>query len=125
MADRATSAGMKAQRMRRREEDRRRLKLTVTFDDLMSLPTDPPQYLEEQRAKHIRMLETIAETCDDPALRARICLDLLRLSSLGSRRIDLTQRHTMELPDLSHLTAEELDRLIRAGEEHQGGQGKP
>ena len=92
---------LKAKRQRRREEDRKRLGLAFTFNDLLSEPTDPPQYLEERRGKLIRMLEEIADRCEDPLLKARICVDLLKFSSLGSSRVDLTQRPSLELPDLS------------------------
>ena len=108
-----TAAARRAARVRGREEDRKRLGLKITFDDLISLPADPPQYLEEQRAKHIRMLETIVCETQDPYLKARICFDLLRLSSLGSRKLDITARQSVELPDLGHLSTEDLERLIR------------
>ncbi len=114
---------LKAKRQRRREEDRKRLGLQFTFNDILSEPSDPPQYLEERRAKHIRMLEEIADRWPDPYLKARICVDLLKLSSLGSRKVDLTQRQSLELPDLSHLSVEELDRIIQAGKEPQGDGG--
>ncbi len=112
---------LKAKRRRRREEDRKRLGLEFTFNDILSEPSDPPQYLEERRGKLIRMLEEIADRCPDPYLKARICVDLLKLSSLGSRKVDLMQRTSLDLPDLSHLSVDELERLIRPGKEHQGG----
>ena len=112
---------LKAKRQRRREEDRKRLGLTLTFNVLISLPTDPPQYLEERRGRLIRMLEEIVERTADPLLKARICVDLLKFSSMGLRKIDLSQRTSLELPDLSHLSVEELERLIQAGKDHQGG----
>jgi len=115
--------GHKEVRRQQRQRGRlERLRLWAAGPHLADLPDilDPPGYLEEQRGKFINMLEAIADEADDPALKARICLELLKLSSLGRSRIDnLAQVQLMELPDLSHLSVEELERLIRAGEAEQ------
>ena len=109
-----------------REEDRKRLNLAFPFNDRLSEPSDPPQHLEALRATYIPMLEEVAERWADLALTGRICLDMLKVSSLGRTRIDVTGRRApLELPDLSYLTVEELKRLIRLSEDPQVAHGKP
>ncbi len=110
------------QRQRGRLERQRLWPAELHMVDLPDI-LDPPAYLEEQRGKFIKMLETIADGTDDLALKARICLDLLRLSSMGRSRVDLSSRTSLELPDLSHLSVEELERIIQAGREPQGDGG--
>jgi hypothetical protein len=105
------------QRERGRRERQRLWPKTLHVADLPDV-LDPPAYLEEQRGRYIRMLETIAEETDGPVLRARILLDLLKLSSLGRSRVDdTTQPRLQELPDLSHLGVDVLERLLTASPE--------
>jgi len=119
-----TEAEKRKARLRRREEDRRRLRSRLRFDDLPDI-LDPPSYLEEKRGRLVKMLEGIADETDDPVLKARVCLELLKLSSMGRTRLDLRSAPWEGmLPDLSHLSAEELERLASGGQAAalQGGQ---
>lgn len=104
------------QRRRGRLEDRKRLRSKLKFDDLPDI-LDPPTYLEEKRGRLVKMLEGIADETDDPVLKARVCLELLKLSSMGRTRLDLRSAPWEGmLPDLSHLSADELERLARGGQ---------
>lgn len=74
---------------------------------------DPGAYLEKQRIAYIDRLERIAARVEaaDPVLTARICLDLLKLTSTGRARLDVTVKRHQELPDLSHLSLDDLQQL--------------
>ena len=82
---------VEAQRARRRDIEERRLRgvrgsgeNTGGALDILGLPeiADPPQYLEDRRAQLIQALIKDASETDDPELRARICVNLLKFSSM-------------------------------------------
>mgnify|MGYP001619479820 FL=1 len=78
--------------------------------------TDPPEYLESLRLPLIQRLKKTLEETDDEELVARICVNLLKFSSMGRSSVDLV--HSLkrdELPDLSKLFSEaDLERLVEA-----------
>ena len=77
---------------------------------------DPPEFLEARRGILLQALLIDAAETDDRDLRARICLHLLRLSSMGRAGIDLVHSLSRdELPDLSAMLSEaDLIHLIDA-----------
>jgi hypothetical protein len=76
---------------------------------------DPPAFLEQQRVAYISEIEACARACDIPKDRAELFLKLLRFTSLGRTRVDLHEHleKLMPEPDLSKLTNEQLDTILR------------
>jgi hypothetical protein len=79
---------------------------------------DPLAYLEERRLFYVTELEQIAEEAKsrgDYATAAKVFVNLLRFTSLGRLKVDVhghLEKLTPE-PDLSKLTNEQLDRILR------------
>jgi hypothetical protein len=76
---------------------------------------DPPAYLEKQRAAYIAEVEACARACEIPKDRAELFLKLLRLTSLGRTHVDVHAEldKLAPVPDLSGLSTEQLDRILR------------
>lgn len=113
-----TAEARRFQRERGKQERRR---LGFRVDQNSSAATDshripdPPAYLEQQRSAYIGEIEACARACEIPKDRAGLFLKLLRLASLGRTRVDV-HGHLEKLmpePNLSKLTNEQLDRILR------------
>jgi hypothetical protein len=104
-----------ARARRRTTEESVKHRATPNLTALSTLE-DPTAYLEALRKPIIdRMLEIADATVDD-ALEARILHDLLRMSSMGRARLDVTA-HTGTDPALvdavARLSQDQLERLAR------------
>jgi hypothetical protein len=115
---------MAERRARRRDAERRAHPIrnakesgrAMDIEALVDPGDDPPEFLETRRLALIKALLTDASETEDRELRARICVNLLKLSSMGRTSLDLV--HSLkrdELPDLSRLfQADELAALVEA-----------
>lgn len=130
MAETPYENGMAAKRARRRESERRaHLSKEEKADggravDIEALAMaepgdDPPEFLEARRLALIKTLIIDASETEDRELRARICVNLLKFSSMGRNSLDLI--HSLkrdELPDFSKmLTTEQLAALVGASDD--------
>lgn len=78
---------------------------------------DPPEYLESIRTNLIKSLLIDASETSDRELRAKICVHLLKFTSMGRGEKSQERPHD-DLPDLSQLLTEaQLATLAAAPEE--------
>lgn len=77
---------------------------------------DPPEYLEQLRLALIKALIRDASQTTNRELRAKICVNLLKFSSMGRTQMDVSVRRE-DLPDLSQLGDAALMQLLTADDQ--------
>ena len=111
----ATEQQKRQARARRRAEKSVKHRATPNLTTVSTL-ADPTAYLEELRKSLIDRLLEIADATVDPALEARICHDLLRMSSMGRARLDVTAHMGTDpalVEAVSRLSYDQQERLAR------------
>ena len=129
MTDQPYELQRAAQRMRRRDAEARKNPRSrpeetgdpLDIEALMALNPgdDPPEYLEARRLALIRaLIQDASQTCDRQ-LRAKICINLLRFSSMGRVGVDVSATvRRDDLPDLSKFfNTDDLSKLAGASDE--------
>src|SRR5262249_51029319 len=83
--------------------------------DVTARIPDPPAYLEQQRATYIAEIEACARACEIPTERAELFLKLLKFTSLGKVRVDVTAQLGKLAPevDLRALSDEQVAATMR------------
>jgi hypothetical protein len=111
----ATEQQKRQARARRRTEKSVQHRATPNLTAVSTLE-DPTAYLEELRKSLIVRLLEIADATYDQTLAARILHDLLRMSSMGRARLDVTAHMGTDpalVEAVARLSYDQQERLAR------------
>lgn len=86
---------------------------------------DPPAALEALRGKLIARIERLIDSTPDDRLSGSLAVAALKLSSIGVGKGDVTIMLEREnRPDVSHLSTEDLERIVEASKTNGNGSPK-